>query len=151
MKAERTPTSRRPPACSANVADSRRRSPKSFTRRAPDTLKRSVIIPLIEALSAICRRVSACRRRPTRLAGTRNSGSTTIEITATRQSRNTMAAPLTSRVTALDTTEPSVPVTARWAPSTSLLSRLVSAPVSLRVKKATGISCTWSNRATRRS
>ena len=45
-----------------------------------------------------------------------------------------MAAPLITRATTLDTTEPSVPVTARWAPSTSLLSRLVSAPVSLRVK-----------------
>ena len=51
----------------------------------------------------------------------------------------------------LDTTEPSVPVTARWAPMTSLFMPLISAPVWVRVKKAMGMRCTWSNRATRRS
>ena len=51
----------------------------------------------------------------------------------------------------LETTEPSVPVTARWAPITSLLSRLIRAPVWVRVKKAIGMRWTWSNRATRRS
>ena len=42
--------------------------------------------------------------------------------------------PLATSVTTLDTTEPSVPVTARWAPITSLFRRLVSAPVWVRVK-----------------
>ena len=46
---------------------------------------------------------------------------------------------------------PSVPVTAFWAPTTSLFMRLISAPVWVRVKKAIGIRCTWSNSATRRS
>ena len=36
----------------------------------------------------------------------------------------------------------SVEVIADWAPITSLLSRLTSAPVRVRVKKATGICCT---------
>ncbi len=62
-----------------------------------------------------------------------------------------MAAPLITRAMVLETTEPRVPVTARCAPSTSLLNRLVSAPVSLLVKNETGMPCTWSNRATRRS
>ena len=46
-----------------------------------------------------------------------------------------------------DTTEPSVPVTARWAPITSLFMRLTSAPVWVRVKNAIGMRCTWSNSA----
>ena len=49
------------------------------------------------------------------------------------------------------TTPDSVQVKARWAPMTSLLSRLTSAPVRVRVKKATGIRCTWPNTARRRS
>ena len=50
-----------------------------------------------------------------------------------------------------DTSEPSVPVTASCAPMTSLFRRLMSAPVCVRVKNATGMRCTLSNSATRRS
>ena len=39
----------------------------------------------------------------------------------------------------------------RCAPMTSLLSRVTSAPVWVRVKKAIGIRWTWSNRRMRRS
>ena len=49
------------------------------------------------------------------------------------------------------TTPDSVQVKARWAPMTSLFSRLTSAPVRVRVKKATGMRCTWPNTARRRS
>ena len=49
------------------------------------------------------------------------------------------------------TTPDSVQVKARWAPITSLLSRLTRAPVRVRVKNATGIRCTWPNTARRRS
>ena len=49
----------------------------------------------------------------------------------------------TSRMT-LQTTPDSVEVNACWAPITSLLSRLTSAPVWVRVKNASGIRCTWS-------
>ena len=52
---------------------------------------------------------------------------------------------------ALLTTPDSVHVNARWAPMTSLSSRLTSAPVRVRVKKATGMRCTWRNTARRRS
>ncbi len=46
---------------------------------------------------------------------------------------------------------PSVPVTARWAPMTSLFIRLISDPVWVRVKNASGSRCTWSKSSTRRS
>ena len=49
------------------------------------------------------------------------------------------------------TTPDRVQVKARWAPITSLFSRLTSAPVRVRVKNATGIRCTWPNTARRRS
>ncbi len=42
------------------------------------------------------------------------------------------------------TTPERVEVNARWAPSTSLLSRLTRAPVWVRVKNCNGIRCTWS-------
>ena len=56
-----------------------------------------------------------------------------------------------TRVMTLETTDPIVPVRARWAPMTSVFRRLVSAPVWVRVKKATGMRWTWANSATRRS
>ena len=51
----------------------------------------------------------------------------------------------------LDTTEDSVDVKACWAPMTSVLRRLTSAPVWVRVKNATGICCTWVKTRVRRS
>jgi hypothetical protein len=51
-----------------------------------------------------------------------------------------MAARVVTSTITLLTTEPSVPVTARWAPMTSLLSRLTSAPVWVRVKNAIGMA-----------
>ena len=51
----------------------------------------------------------------------------------------------------LDTTDDSVEVNACWAPITSVLSRLTSAPVWVRVKNATGIRCTWAKTWVRRS
>ena len=56
---------------------------------------------------------------------------------------------MSTRVTLirLDTTDDKVSVKACWAPMTSLLSRLIRAPVWVRVKKAMGIfwmcSKTW--------
>ncbi len=45
----------------------------------------------------------------------------------------------------LPITEESTSVKASWAPVTSLLRRLTRAPVWVRVKKASGMRCTWSN------
>ena len=68
-----------------------------------------------------------------------------------RHSRAAIAPSVVISTTTLLTTLPSVLVTAVCAPTTSLLRRLVSAPVWVRVKNAIGIRCTLANRATRRS
>ena len=149
--AERTPTARTASARVAKSAVSSAGRPNSLTSSAPDTLKRSVIVVFMDALRFICCRVRSCSRPPTRLVGTMNSGSSSSVITAKRQSRKMMAAPFAISVTTFETTEPRVPVTARWAPITSLFMRLVSAPVCARVKNDIGSRCTWSNSETRRS
>ena len=51
----------------------------------------------------------------------------------------------------LDTTDDSVEVNACCAPITSVLRRLTSAPVWVRVKNATGIRWTWAKTWVRRS
>ena len=56
---------------------------------------------------------------------------------------NITAAVSTSWMTLL-TTPDSVEVNARWAPVTSLLSRLTRAPVWVRVKNCSGMRWTWS-------
>ena len=78
-------------------------------------------------------------------------GSTTSDRTVSLHSRAIMAARVVTRTTTLLTALPRVEVTADWAPITSLLRRLISEPVWVRVKKATGIRWTLSNKATRMS
>ena len=145
------PVRRTPSARSANDRSSSSVRPNSLTSRAPDTLKRSVIVVFIDALRSICVRVTAWRRRPTRRAGTMNSGSTTSDSSVSCHSRKAMAMSVVTSVMTFDATPPIVVVSARWAPMTSLLSRLVSAPVWVRVKNEIGMRCTWPNTATRRS
>ena len=80
-----------------------------------------------------------------------NNGSTTSDRSVRRHSRTIIAASEVNSTTTFDTTLPRVEVTAVCAPTTSLLSLLINAPVCVRVKNATGILCTLSNSATRRS
>ena len=88
--------------------------------------------------------------RPIRRAGRMNTGSITSDSAVTCQdSVNITAAVRTSWMTLL-TTPDSVEVNACWAPSTSLLSRLTSAPVWVRVKNCNGIRWTWSYTRVRR-
>ena len=145
------PVSRTPAAWRSNSRSSRSSSPNSLTSIAPATLKRSVICVVIVALCCICWREIACSRRPTRRAGSTNAGSTTSASSVRRHSRAIIATSVVTSTTTLLTTLPSVLVTAFWAPITSLLSREISAPLGVRVKKATGIRCTLANRARRRS
>ena len=135
----------------ANTSISSSARPNSLTSCAPATLNRSVICVFISALVLICSREIACSRRPTRLAGMMNSGSTTSASSVSRHSSASIATSVVTSTTTLLTTLPSVLVTAVCAPTTSLFSRLVSAPVCVRVKKAIGIRWTLANRATRRS
>ncbi len=86
-----------------------------------------------------------------RRAGTRKSGSMSTAITVTSQDVLSITARVSTSATRFVTTPDSVPLKACCAPITSLLSRLTSAPVRVRVKKAIGIFCTWSKTAVRRS
>ena len=88
---------------------------------------------------------------PTRRAGiTKIGSSTTASNVICHDSRSITPSVSTSTIT-LVTTPDSAEVKARWAPITSLLSRLTSAPVWVRVKKAIGMPCTWPNTLRRRS
>ena len=141
--AQRTPMSRTAAARRENSCASSRGRPNSLTSKAPDTLKRSVIVVFIDAVSSMRRRTMNCIRRPTRFDTTRNRGPTTSANAVTRQSRANMATSVNVSVNASDNTLLRV-LTACWAPTTSLLSRLSSDPVCVRVKKAIGMRCTWS-------
>jgi hypothetical protein len=88
---------------------------------------------------------------PIRRAATTNTGISRSETAVTCQEIPIITAKVSASVTALDTTPDSVSEKARWAPITSLPSRLTRAPVRVRVKNATGIRCTWSKTAVRRS
>ena len=59
--------------------------------------------------------------------------------------------PTTTTAMVLATVLDRVEVNARWAPMTSLLSRETSAPVWVRVKKASDWRCTWPKTRVRRS
>ena len=138
----RMPMSRTRPARSLNASDSRVRLPNSFTSNAPETLKRSVIWVFMAEFRSKPSRVIADSLRPTRLAGMMNTGRTSRASSVIRHSRATMATRVVPRTMTLETTEPRVVVTARWAPITSLFIRLISAPVWVRVKKPIGIDWT---------
>ena len=88
----------------------------------------------------------ACSRLPTRLAGMMKIGSTISDSTVSRHSNMAIVAKVVTSTTTLLTTLPRVLVTADWAPTTSLFSRLIKAPVWVRVKKAMGIRSTLSNK-----
>ena len=62
-----------------------------------------------------------------------------------------MVTPTTTAEMMLETVPDNVEVNARWAPITSLLSRLTRAPVWVRVKNASDCRCTWAKTWVRRS
>ena len=75
----------------------------------------------------------------------------TSESTVICQDSVNITPAVSTRLTTLDTSPDSVEVNACCAPSTSLFSRLTSAPVWVRVKNASGMRCTWSKTAVRMS
>ncbi len=149
--AVRTPICATRWARAANSADSWSGRPNSLTRVAPGAEKRSVIWLPIAALWSAASRWMPARRRPIRRAGTTNTGSSTRASRVTCQEIPSITTRVSTSVTRLPTTPDRVVLNARWAPITSLLSRLTSAPVRVRLKKATGIRCTWSKTEVRRS
>lgn len=140
--AVRTPMSRTRRARAANSADSSPGRPKSLMSVAPGAENRSVIRVPIDAFRFAASRCRRAIRLPVRRAGTTNTGSSTSASRVICQDRVSMTARVSSSVTRLLTTPDSVLLKARWAPITSLLSRLTSAPVRVRVKNATGMRCT---------
>ena len=149
--AVRTPIVRTRPARSANAADSSSGRPNSLMSVAPGAEKRSVICVAIVALWLAASRSSRARRVPMRRAGTTNTGSSTSASRVICQEMLSITARVSASVTRLPRTPDSVSLNARCAPMTSLFRRLTSAPVRVRVKKATGMRCTWSKTAVRRS
>ncbi len=140
-----TPMSRTRPALDSKAWRSSSGRPNSLTRRAPETLNRSFMVLFISALMPYDSRVMTDSLRPTRLAGITKTGRITRLIRVIcHDSRNITTS---TRVTLirLETTEDRVSVKACWAPMTSLLSRLMRAPVWVRVKKAMGIFWMWAN------
>ncbi len=77
--------------------------------------------------------------RPTRLAGNTKTGRITRLIRVICHDRANITISTSVTLIRLETTEERVSVNACWAPMTSLLSRLMRAPVCVRVKKAMGI------------
>ena len=71
----------------------------------------------------------SCSRRPIRRAGSTNSGTITSDSRVICQESAIITPAVSTRPITLDTTPDSVEVNARWAPMTSLLSRLTRAPV----------------------
>ena len=72
-----------------------------------------------------------------------NTGSMASDSNVICQERTNIAPSVTATVMRLPTTDENVSVKACCAPSTSLLSREMRAPVCVRVKKAMGIRPTW--------
>ena len=63
-------------------------------------------------------------------------------MSVTRHSSTNMAMSVTVTLITLSTTRRASPVSARWAPITSLFRRVISAPVCVRVKNAIGMAWT---------
>ena len=147
----RTPRSRTLAALVAKRTSSSSRRPKSLSSIAPPTLKRSVMLLPRSALPSICSRVSPARRLLTNREARKSSGNSPTHSSVTCQLRASMVMPTTTTAMELDTVLDRVEVKARCAPITSLLSRLTSAPVWVRVKKAIDWRCTWAKTCERRS
>ena len=108
---------------------SRAGSPYSATSIAPETLKRSVIVLDISALTPKDSRVSDCNLRPTHLVGIKNTGSSKREKIVICHERISIVIVTKNRLTTLLTTPDKVAVKACCAPMTSELIREINAPV----------------------
>ena len=134
-----------------NSTDSRSGEENSLTSVAPGAEKRSVICVLMNELRLAASSRILASREPIRRAGSTKTGSSTSASRVIVQEMLSIATSASTTATMFVTTPERVSEKARCAPITSLLSRLTRAPVRVRVKKATGMVCTWSKTARRRS
>ena len=135
----------------ANIVSSDSRCPNSLSNIAPPTLNRSVIALPMSALPFIRSLVSSAIRALTQREATSRTGNSSSGRRVTCQLRASIVIPTTITEMMLETVPDRVEVNALWAPITSLLSRLTSAPVWVRVKNASDWRCTWANTRVRRS
>ena len=127
------------------------RRPKSLSSIAPPTLNRSVIALPRSALPSIWSRLIPASRPLTQREVSSSTGNSARQSRVTCQLSASIVTPTTTTETALETVPDSVEVKARWAPMTSLLSRLTRAPVWVRVKNASDWRCTWAKTRVLRS
>ena len=140
VTARRMPMSATSSAFLPNCADSTFGRPNSFTSSAPETLKRSVMNAFIDEFRSICLRAAFDCSVPTRLLTTKRIGTTVSDSSVTCHDRVAITTRVNATVSTSVNTVRNVDVNADWAPTTSLLSRLISEPVWVRAKKAMG-SC----------
>ncbi len=124
-----TPISLTRPVRARKASDSYCGRPKILTKRAPATLKRSLIMVFISALRLYASRVILASRLPTQRAGKMNTGNMRRAKTVICQLSINIATNVTPTVMALPITELKVSVNACCAPRTSLLRRDIKAPV----------------------
>lgn len=111
--------------------------------RMPLTDSDSVTVAAITAI-CFCRSVVIfLRSRPTRRLIQTNTGSSRSDTIVSRQSRATMATTVAMTAVRLETKEVAVEVTVACIPPMSLAIRDWTSPVRVRVKKASGIRCSW--------
>jgi len=95
----------------------------------------------MRALAFICARVTRRSTRPTPRDGRINRGRMATAARVRRHSMPSITASIAPAVNRFEATDTKVPVIACWAPTTSLLSRDMSSPGRLPVKKAKDIRC----------
>ena len=105
----------------------------------------------MSALPFIRVRVRVASRLLTQRDVSTRKGKSIRQSTVTCQLSASIVAPTTTTETTLETVPDSVEVKALWAPITSELRRLTSAPVWVRVKNASDWRCTWAKTRVRRS
>ncbi len=115
------------------------------------TFSVSLTMLLISALCSMAERRMPRRVRATRRAGSRKSGRTTTESSASRHSMEIITANVETSVTTLVTMLGTVPVMAFCAPTTSLLKREMISPDLVSVKKRRDMRCKWPYISWRRS
>lgn len=111
--------------------------------RMPLTESDSVTVAAIAAICFWRWVVIFLRSRPTRRLIQTKTGSSSSETTVSRQSRASMATTVATTEVRLETRDVAVEVTVACIPPMSLAIRDWTSPVRVRVKKASGIRCSW--------
>ena len=143
ITADRTPISATALLLSSNLLYVSDWRPNNFMRRAPLTFRVSFIRMFMSALRSKDCRVMSLRRFATLRAGTRKSGNIAILMMVSCQFRVSIMDSVKMTRVVLVIMLINVPVTARWAPTTSLFRRAIISPVFVLVKKRKDICCIW--------